>query len=314
MAQTRVDPFPAAALPDNKSGRLTDDQRRGFGNLERGARKDRIVFAGICAVLAVLILTASGPAPNAWLRPFASAGFAAAAVTLFLYGTFYRDSLTRDLGGGRVVSVEGAIGKHSRSTDSGSSSMTSYYLDVAGHSYEVGGLTYEAAPDAGYVRLYMLPRSHKVVNLERLPDPPLPQGALDSPAQMVGMFAAALRSHDIEQINAARAQGAALEHALEARMAAAAVPPPAGARDPRPLAEAIIGSWQGPFVSMTFTPDGNMVATLPGGRLERGRWSVGPDGKLHSNATGKDEAADAWVAGDTLTVSDEGHGLTFHRA
>jgi hypothetical protein len=314
MAQTRIDPFPAAALPDNKAGRLTDDQRRGFGRLERGMRKDRIVFAGICAVLAVLILTASGPAPNAWLRPFAGAGFGAVAVILFISGTVYSDSLSRDLGGGRVVSVEGAIGKHSRSTDSGNSSMTTYFLDVAGHSYQVGGLTYQAAPDAGFVRLYMLPRSHKVVNLERLPDPPLPQGALDSPAQMLGMFATALRSHNAEQINVARAQGAALEHAFEARMAASAVPPPAATRDPRPLAEAILGSWQSPFVSMTFTPDGNVVATLSGGRQERGRWSVGADGKLHSNATGKDEAADAWVAGDTLTISDEGHGLNFHRA
>ena len=71
-------------------------------------------------------------------------------------------------------------------------------------------------------------------------------------------------------------------------------------------------------MSMTFMPDGTMVATIPGGRQQRGTWSIGSDGKLHSNATGRDQTADAWVtrdatAGDTLTISADGRGMPLHR-
>jgi hypothetical protein len=106
----------------------------------------------------------------------------------------------------------------------------------------------------------------------------------------------------------------AVGNAVEAQMTQAAVPPPADRRDPRPLAEAILGQWQMGFMSVAFMPDGTMVATLPGGRQERGRWSIGADGKLHSNAMGDDRPAEAWVAGDTLTISDGSRGMAFHRA
>ena len=69
-------------------------------------------------------------------------------------------------------------------------------------------------------------------------------------------------------------------------------PAPTGELDPRPLAEAILGTWQTGPISMVFMPDGTMVATLPGGQQRRGHWSIGSDGKLHSDATGRDQASD----------------------
>jgi hypothetical protein len=54
-----------------------------------------------------------------------------------------------------------------------------------------------------------------------------------------------------------------------------ATPPAAADRDPRPLAQAILGKWQMGPMSMTFMPDGTMVATFMGGQQRQGHWSVG---------------------------------------
>jgi hypothetical protein len=91
-------------------------------------------------------------------------------------------------------------------------------------------------------------------------------------------------------------------------------PPPApDQRDQRPLAQAIVGTWAaGPF-RVTFEPDGTVHALL-GGREQRGHWSVDGSGRLHADALGhRDEAGDAWVAGDALTISADGQGITLHR-
>ncbi len=315
MSETVFDPFPAADLPANQAGRITDDQRKRWSNYERGSRKGRIGLAAVFAVIAALLLTATGPAPNAAYRPLAGGIFALLAVVTFFYGAIYTDSLTHDLGAGRVETVEGAIGKHTYSTNSRGSTSTSYYLDVANRHFEVGRASYETAPGAGWVRLYVLPRSHKVVNLERLPDR-IPEGAaaaaMGNPMAAMAQLGNLLRAHDSESRNEAMAESAALEHQMQTMLAAAATPP-ASQLDSRPLTEAILGTWSMGMMSMTFMPDGTMVATMPGGRQENGKWSVGPDGKLHSNATGRDQAAAAWIAGDTLTISDEGRGLAFHR-
>jgi hypothetical protein len=316
MAQTTLYVLSAADLESNRAGRLTPDQRKGYGRLERGVRKSRITFALILAVLAALILTSNGPTSNSLERPAAGAALAAGAVLLLLYGLFITDALTRDLRSGAVQSVEGAIGKHSSSTHGGGSSSTSHFLEVAGRNWEVASRTYEAAPDAGWVRLYYMPRSHDVVNLELLPDRPLAEGAATTPfaaAQTIGGLTAAFRSHDKVQVNEARAESTAVMHSMRDQMAQAAVPPPAEERDSRPLEKAIVGTWQMGPVSMTFMPDGSMVATLPGGGRQSGSWSIGPDGKLHATATGREQVADAWVAGDTLTLSENGQGLPFHR-
>jgi hypothetical protein len=67
-------------------------------------------------------------------------------------------------------------------------------------------------------------------------------------------------------------------------------------------------------MSMTFMPDGTLVATARGGKQRQGRWSIGADGKIHAEGAGPSGAAEAWVAGDTLTVSQDGESAAFHRA
>jgi hypothetical protein len=130
----------------------------------------------------------------------------------------------------------------------------------------------------------------------------------------VGAAITALTSGDSAKSAEARAELEAIGNAMRAERSAAATLPPVGERDPRPLAEAILGTWQTGPISMTFMPDGTLVMALPGGRQRQGRWSVGSDGRLHANATGRDQATDAWVAGNVLTISENGQGMAYQRA
>jgi hypothetical protein len=313
QATQKVDPFPAAALADNQAGRLTKDQRRGFSNLEKSVRWDRFTFAVILGVMGALVFTATGPAPNAQYRPLIGAAFFAVAAVLLFLAVGYPDALTRDLRAGQVESVEGPIGKDTVDVPGSQTSSTIYYLEVGKRRFEVHSLTYESAPDAGWVRLYYLPRSHKVVNLERLPDHPVPESAMSSPTSMAASMLTALRSRDQERINEARAEGQAMMHQFEA-MRAQPTLRPADGNGGAPLAQAIVGSWSFGPMSITFRADGSMVAGIPG-RQQHGHWSVDSSGKLHSDAMGRDQAADAWISGDTLTISDgEDAPVAFRRA
>lgn len=312
MAQSNVDPFPAAALETNRSGSLTDSQRGRLRGLAREGRKDELLLSVVSGVVGVLLLAPVGPAPNAWARPLAGAAFLAVSF-LLLRVAIKGDSMTQDMRSGRVQAIEGAIGKHTYDREGEHSRSTAYYLDLAGQSFEVDSTAYHAAPDVGYVRLYVLPRSHALVNLERLPDRPLPAGTTTSPMEFVKVAATAVFSADRTRSSEARAEMAAMEKAMQVEHAASATPPPADQRDPRPLAQAILGTWQTGPISMSFLPDGTMVATLPGGHEQQGRWSVGSDGRLHANATGGDQALDAWVAGDMLTISENGEALAYRR-
>jgi hypothetical protein len=101
--------------------------------------------------------------------------------------------------------------------------------------------------------------------------------------------------------------------ALKDAMLPPATPPPADRRDPRPLAEAIVGTWHWGLMRITFGADGGASATLPTGRSQSGRWSIGADGKLHVAEMGQDIATDAWVDGDTLTVVEDGQAIACRR-
>ena len=313
MIATNVDPFPAADLETNQHGSLTDSQRTRLQGLAREGRKDEFIGAAFCAALAILLLAPVGPAPNAWARPLAGAGLMVVAF-LLLRVAINGDSMTQDMRSGRVQTIDGAIGKRSEDSDVGRTRRLLYYLDVAGQSFEVDSTTYRAAPDVGIVRLYVLPRSHVIVNLERMPVRPLPAGALASPAEAIRAAITSMRSHDPVQAAEARAELASLETAMAPEASSVATPPAADQRDPRPLAEAIIGTWQTGPISMAFLPDRTMVMTLPGGRQLRGLWSIGPDGRLHMSTEGRDRATDAWVAGGMLTMSENGQGTAYRRA
>jgi hypothetical protein len=312
MIASNDDPFPAADLETNRSGRLTDAQRTKYRGLARAGRKDEFIGAVFCGAMAVLLVAPVGPSPNVWARPLAAAAFILVAFLLFRTATT-GDSLTQDMRSGRVEVVEGAIGKHHVEHEGSHTRWTDYYLDVAGQSFEVDSTANLATPDVGYVRLYVLPRSHVILNLERMPDRPLPAGATTSPTETIAAAITSLRSHDPVQAAEARAELDAMKNAMQAERTRAGTPPPVDQRDPRPLAEAILGTWQTGPMSLSFLPDGTMVATLPRGRQERGRWSIGADGRLNASGTGRDTATDAWVAGDALTISENGQGMVYRR-
>jgi membrane protein implicated in regulation of membrane protease activity len=316
MMQINTDPFPMADLETNRSGRLTDAQRKKLSGAARAGRKDEFIAAVFCAGIGVVLLAAPGLNVQLWLRVLAGLGFLLVAVML-VRAAVGGDSLTKDLRSGRVERIEGAIGKRSRDVEGEHSHWTDYYIEVAGKSFSVDGATFRAAPDAGYVALFILPRSNVILNLERLPDRPLPAGAISSPAATMAAATntfSAMLSQDPTREAEAKARLASMEHAMDAQMAGAAVRPPAGQLDSGPLAQTIVGTWQNGFMAMAFMPDGTMVATLPGGHQKSGRWSIGSDGRLHSSTAGHDRGSEAWVVGDVLTISEDGRGMAYQRS
>jgi hypothetical protein len=234
------------------------------------------------------------------------------AVGLVVWSVGGSDPLTRDIRQGKVESVEGAIGKRHISTGGSGTGADVYthFLDVAGKSFTVAKSTYNASPDAGYVRIYFLPRSHHVVNLERLPDPPVPENI--TPKDLLGTLGASLRLRDRTQRNEARARAQAMADEIQAEFTRKPDPPTAD-RDPRPLDQAIVGTWRSMMMTVTFHGDGTVEAALPGNQSRSGSWSVDADGRLRADVMGHSDAAEAWVAGDELTLSLNGMGLSFKR-
>jgi hypothetical protein len=306
--------YSAPDIEANRAGRLTDNQRR---DLKAGARsfsRGMLSAALFAVVIGALLAITNGPAPNAWARPAASAAFFAGAL-FCVFLALRPNSEAADASDGRVETVEGAVGKTHYTTHGKSQTITSYYLEIGEKRYSVGQAEYDAAPDAGWVRLYLTPRTHIVVNLERLPDQVVPDIATVTPTAILGQLGSAIFSRDQQTRNEKRAEMEAMGNSLKAQMSIAkgATPPPPGEVDPRPLAQAILGKWQMGPMSMNFMPDGTMVATFMGGQQRQGRWSVGADGKLHSDTNGRPGAADAWIAGDTLTISQQGEATAFQR-
>lgn len=311
MPQTVTVPFNPEALEANRAGRLTDGQREHLRRYDRGVGSNSIGVAVACVVLAVFLFRDHSSGANAWLRPAAGVVSLVIAVLLVLRRMGVGGRLARDLRSGRVESIEGPI---ARIRVRGARSSWGGYLEVAGKRFRVFSGSMGAAPDAGIVRLYYLPASRHVVNLERLPDRPLPEGAAERPVEAVKSLGPALFSRDRVARAEARATLAALGASMELEHGGQATPPPITERDPRPLAQAIVGRWRSGPMSLQFADDGTVVLTFTGGREQRGRWRVDAAGRLHADAIGGEQIGDAWVVGDTLTVSMDGEALTFRRS
>jgi len=96
------DPFPVADLETNRAGRLSDEQRRRYQGAAGAFLKNEMFGAVACVVIAAILATSTGPAPNAWLRPFAAAGFIAIGILFLLRALTKGDSLAADVRAGRV--------------------------------------------------------------------------------------------------------------------------------------------------------------------------------------------------------------------
>jgi hypothetical protein len=304
-----VGPFPHSALATNAAGRLTDDQRRQWRANSRGYRKGELSLAVVVAIIGALVAFAPGPAKYATEKPIIGIVCFVIAALLVVRAFTGGDAVSEDVRAGRVESVEGAITKFERQYRS----TNSYYVDVKGQRLQAYRSEYLAAPEAGYVRVYYLPKSRRVVNLEHLPDPVMPAlTPMTAPSVMQDL----LTHHGGDENARAemRANMTAMASQFEAQMRQNAVPPSPEQRDSRPLAEAIVGTWSNPFMTVTFAADGTATSTAPNGRQTSGRWSVDAQGQLHAGLAGKDNVGQAWIAGTSLTISEDGMALTFERS
>ena len=313
LSATDVGPFPQSALATNASGQLTDDQRRIWRSNSRGYRRNELSFAVILVIIGALVAFAPGPAKDATIKPIIGIVCFVIAALLLVRAFTGGDAISEDVRAGRVESVEGAITKFARTGNGRGSSATAFYIDVGGKRLHVYRAGYLAAPDAGYVRLYYLPKSRHVINLERLPDPVMP-ALTPATAQSVVQDLLTHHGHDERSLAETRANMAAMAAQFKAQMQQNAVQPPPDQRDTRPLAEAIVGTWSSAFMTVSFGADGTATSTAPNGHQTAGRWSVDAQGLLHAGLAGKDNVGQAWISGTTLTISEDGMGITFERA
>jgi hypothetical protein len=316
MAKTPNEPFQSDAFEVNRAGRMTGDQHRRMRLLMWRTRINMILAGVLALALAAALVWQGRTDQYAIVYYLVASMFIVGSLAIVYYALFHRDDLATDMRAGTIETVEGAIGKHERKLTHDTSTMNNYFLEVDGRNFELDKAGYDAAPEAGWVRAYVLPTSHRVVNLEILPDRPVEDGHPSDAARAMAnaRLIAAIEAKDLKAVNEARAGIAAMTNLMAAELTKAVVAPAADKLDPRPLVEAIVGTWTMGPVSMTFRSDGTMASTLPGGRKQVGKWSVDRHGKLLSSATGEKVGADAWVAADVLTIADGERGLTFKRA
>jgi hypothetical protein len=301
--------FPVEALPENRSGHLTGDQAQRFERMVGLRRKSARSLAVPVGAIGALLLILSGPPATAVKRHLAGWGFVVAALLILAAPSF--DPLLADVREGRVDTVDGAIGKR-RVQSMGRMNRTRYYLIIAGKQLQTYLSAYEAAPDAGYVRAFYLRRTRRLVNLERLPNPPAPS----SPGEfrdMMGRMARAFVTGDRVALAEARASGAGLIDAVQESRAATSDAP--GARGGSVLErEALVGRWTNPLATVTLAENGTATVMTIAGATQTGRWSVDGQGRLLTDVTGRMEPTEAQLEGDRLIVQLEGRRLTFTRA
>ncbi|HKV87341.1 MAG TPA: hypothetical protein VJT78_05030 [Candidatus Dormibacteraeota bacterium] len=298
------------ALEANRAGKLTDAQRKNYRSMSRGTRGNELYFAVVCTILGLLVWFAPGPASYATTKPLVGIAFLVIAGALFVRAFLGADAMTRDVRNGRVESLEGAVTKWANTTHVKGSSSTTYHVKVGEVRAETNAQWYQSIPEAGMVRIYYLPVSHRLINLEQLADRPLPQGAMTDPTVALRDAKQAFRGNAD-----ARAELAAIGNAMKGQFSADGSPPPASARDSRPLAQAILGTWRNPMITLVFDADGTASMTSSmGGMRQQGHWSVDANGRLVADVAGATEGVDAWIVGGRLTVVMGGQSISLQRA
>jgi len=252
-----LNPLASETLESNRRGELTATQRDGLARLLQLRNRRALGIAIVLLAAAALGgLFAASSVSAIWRIAIVGVPLGIAASLILRVLTGGDKALGRDLRHGRVQTVTGPITKEQESAmDVDSTSV--YILKVGDQRFTVAAMAFEAAPRTGQVRLYYLPASRKVVNLEAFTD---------------GTPTAA----------------------------------------PRPLAEAIIGSWRNHFAKATFTSNGRVTASVMG-RHSTGQWSVDTEGSLHAEIAGRTEIAQASVSGDELSITLSGRVVTLAR-
>jgi len=295
------DPFPRGALADNRARRLTAEQIRGL-RIDARESKHSGTMAGVALLAFGLFIvwgTLTGRVHGSRLGSFAVGAAFAVGGGLFLASR----GMTRGPRAAEAASestvldvVEGQFRRERvdrrSGLDLGGSTRSSsgsarylYYLYVGDRRLSVGQPTYDAAPDDGIVRAYLLPDSDRIVNLERIADAP--------PTPIEAHAAAVLRERF----------GAVLESERPS-------PAKSGATTPAALRAALLGRWktQGSTpLQLEFRADGTVVSD---GAEKATRWEVLDAGRIRID--GEDQRVD--VDGDELLLGTRGPTFRFRRA
>jgi hypothetical protein len=219
----------------------------------------------------------------------------------------------RDLAEGRVESVEGPFRKRWWQNPGRIAGAHYRFVietrETGKQEYVCWGDMYEWAPYAGTMRLYYLPRSKLVINVENLSTGEATPQAFQ---QASDDYQAAREEGDKVAKAEALAEVGGVAQAFER-----AVPEDAASLDMHSdtgsLAEAIVGSWKSPFGDLTFREDGIVSARMGDGSNFEGKWSVDAAGHLHADIMGTAMDAEAALKGDQLTLRMDDQALILQR-
>ena len=319
--------FPHSALDANRSGRLTPDQAALFRAEASSDRRNLLVAGPVVAAFGAVVIfgALTGRIPGGRLEPLlVGAALVAFGVVIAFYGGI-RGSRAKAAAAdaGRVTSLEGPFRRErvdrsaglfgDDSSHSGTGSEYDYLLFVGDRRFSVAKGQWEAAPEDGIVRVYLLGVSDRIVNLERVADAPPPQ----VPGFVRYALERAAASPDADRAAQARAMLAqadamagvpAANAPADASAAMSAAPSDAPAV---PLEQAILGTWRSDLAGITyeFRADGAAVASSPREGSAEQRWSLaGPDAIRLADAT-----LHAAVVGDVLSLGEPPRSLAFHR-
>ncbi len=310
-----TDPFPSSAIDANRSGHLTPAQST-FYRAEAATDRRNLLFGGI-AVMAfgglILFGAITGRIPGGRMEPLlGGAALVAFGVVLGYFGGI-RGSAAKATAAtdGRVTSLEGPIRRERRDRRNDTSGDISpgneyeYYLIVGDRSFTVSSDQWEAAPDDGVVRVYLLGDSDRIVNLEKTADAP--------PPQVPGIVRAALERAASSGDPARAGQAQALLRQVDAMSGAAGGPPTTGSEAPGgTLEQAILGQWRSDRLGIAyeFRADGSAIATSAMAGTHEQRWSMAGADRIRLD----DATLDAAVAGSTLSLGEPGQMVTFTRS
>jgi hypothetical protein len=183
-------PFSTRALPENRAGRLTAEQVRDL-RADAGRSKRSGLLAGFAIAafgLVIVVGTLAGRVPGSRLQSPAVGSALAIGGALWLRS----GGMTRGPRAAQAASeatalavIEGplrrersdvqALGDHSYA--SRGDARHAFYLHVGARTLRVSQAQYDASPEGGVVRAFVLPNSDRLVNLERLADAPATPGA-----------------------------------------------------------------------------------------------------------------------------------------
>lgn len=327
------EPFPRAALDANRSGRLTPDQSAFYREEAASDRRNLllggVVVAGLGA--AVVFGAVTGRIPGGRLESLLVGGalLAVGAVVAFFGGIRGSQAKAAAVEAGRVTPIEGPIRRDRRDRRNGAFGTDSshispgneyeYYLLVGERSFTVSHEQWDAAPEDGVVRFYLLGDSDRIVNLERIADAPPPQvprfvrAALDLATRSPDPDKAAEARALLHQADALTGAGA-ITNAAAGAAAAGADAAMAGAPSGTPtvsLERAILGTWRSDLADITyeFRDDGSATASSARHGAREQRWSLAGPGTILLD----DSTLQATLDGDALSLGEPPRSLAFHR-